>query len=187
MLAVLRIAVVFRSVEEAMKMLRAVLAGILGALAMSLGMFLMRGAWAAFARYGIPKHAVCLHSPDTRWENGQTRLYIQSVSRPSVAANSLIRTGPAIASGHFRASLVYTSTSFRASTGRWSFGPAGVGVPQQLLPPTVGEDHQDRTCTGRSGRGSQNHAQVSKASCATSMTGSPASPLRRVPPDRAVD
>src|ERR1035441_139672 len=73
--------------------------------------------------------------------NTSTSLAVKSVSRAEVAAYNTTRTGPMTSTSLRRGAVVYTSTSRRCSTARWSFGPQGntFGL-QQAAPPAVGDD-----------------------------------------------
>src|ERR1035438_5881740 len=57
--------------------------------------------------------------------NTSTSLAVKSVSRAEVAAYNTTRTGPMTSTSLRRGAVVYTSTSRRCSTARWSFGPQG--------------------------------------------------------------
>ena len=70
---------------------------------------------------------------------------MKSVSFALDAAKSTISTGPITSRSRSSSSLVYESTSSRASSSRWSHGPGRIGsaapcviVRTELTPPIVG-------------------------------------------------
>src|ERR1700682_3571532 len=68
-----------------------------------------------------------------------TSLAVKSVSGWLVDAYRTTRTGPVTSRSRLSGALVYTSTSLRVSTPRWSRGPQGNAFGlQHTAPPSVG-------------------------------------------------
>src|ERR1022692_2189954 len=111
--------------------------------------------------------------------NTSTSLAVKSVSRAEVAAYNTTRTGPMTSTSLRRGAVVYTSTSRRCSTARWSFGPQGntFGL-QQAAPPAVGTG----SCGSNTNRSA---APAGAASSAGAGTGKPAPPPPAVGTPRA--
>src|SRR3984885_1841032 len=71
--------------------------------------------------------------------NTSTSLAVKSVSGADVDAKRTTRIGPVTSRSCFKGALVYTRTSLRFSTGRWSMGPQGkIFGSQHTAPPRVG-------------------------------------------------